>query len=204
MLGYGETTNDMTIPFLGRVTPIQMVMLRFAGWEFDGRRKPRLLRSHAQLMQAMVTVRPALCRITKRDFGYDLAAWHRYLKRDGGYSHPYGRAGIYSKVERVIADPLRKRLEAQLTAEEQKSGAASPVSAPRSANERRKSIDGLRLSASIKTCLEAQGKKTLGRLEKTPDVELLAIPGLGKATLRSLRAQLSERGLSGTGPARKA
>jgi hypothetical protein len=194
----------MTIPFLGRVTPIQIVMLRFAGWEFDGRRKPQLLRSNARLLHEMGIARRALCRMTKRDFGYDLAAWHAYLKRDGSYSHPYGRSGVYSKVERVIADPQRKRLEAQLTAEEQKSGAAPTVPALRSSNERRKSIDGLQLGAYIKQSLEAQGIKTLGRLERTSDADLLALPGLGRATLRSLRAQLAERGLTGTGPARKA
>jgi hypothetical protein len=62
-------------------------MLNFAGWQPTDR-GPKLLPDEALGRQRMRAGLRALCRLTKRDFGYDLAAWHAYLKGDEVYRHP--------------------------------------------------------------------------------------------------------------------
>jgi hypothetical protein len=115
----------MTIPGFGRLTPVQIFMLQLAGVNLDLRRHGfDPMRPGAQKMpderriQMMKRGRRSLVALTGQDFGFDLAAWQRYLKarRDSGYTHPYGSGITRAFVQRHTADPERQRLVALIEA----------------------------------------------------------------------------------------
>lgn len=105
----------MTLPRFGRIVPIQGDILLLIGC--------RLSRDHAGLdipederMRNMQRGLASLRRETAQDFGYDLAAWHDYLRDHPktGYTHPYAFAAVRKAVEDALDDPERARLVGML------------------------------------------------------------------------------------------
>jgi hypothetical protein len=101
----------MTLPRFGKVVPIQCDVLRLIGY--------RLTRGHVGLdipdEERLANMREGLAALhqkTGQDFGYDVAAWHKYLlsRSDLGYDHPYGFAGVRRAVREAARDPERARL----------------------------------------------------------------------------------------------
>ena len=115
----------MTLPRFGKVVPIQCDVLSLIGY--------RLTRGHVGLdipaeerLANMREGRAALREQTGRDFGYDVAAWHKHLLScpDLGYDHPYGFAGVQRAVREAARDPDRARFVALLEAQDAEPGAA--------------------------------------------------------------------------------
>lgn len=101
----------MTIPQFGRVTPAQIYMLRLIGFTVS-RLEATLDVSDAERMNNMRQAREKLQKMTGRDFGYDLQAWHTLLcsNEDYGYTHPYGFDGVKQAIESAVSDPERQRI----------------------------------------------------------------------------------------------
>jgi hypothetical protein len=76
-----------------RRTPAQIAIRLICG-----RQIPPFARGPSTLSQSVRDGHELLVGMTKRDFGYDLQAWHDYLKesRDGGYT--YGRNIVLPKI----------------------------------------------------------------------------------------------------------
>jgi hypothetical protein len=108
----------MTMRPFGNVTPIQMDMLRLAGYGVDYQaRRIRLSRSDDERSKNMRAGRAGLRRATGHDFGFDLAAWHEFLaseEDESGYRHPYAFGGVASAIRRAIGNKRRLRLVQQL------------------------------------------------------------------------------------------
>ena len=111
----------MTIPGYGRLAPLQLAMLRLAGyrvslsWQDNSRPltdTERLAEMAAGLRELRNAV-PALATC-----GVSLAAWHRRLQKEHGasYRHTYGWATTRDKVEAAYADPHYQSLAAELAA----------------------------------------------------------------------------------------
>ncbi len=105
----------MTIPGLGKLTPIQFDMILLSGClirEFypDGDKQSF---SETERLWSMKRARTGLARLTGEDFGYDLSQWNDYLLMaddDHGYTHPYGWSQTKKIVEQRISDPEARRL----------------------------------------------------------------------------------------------
>jgi hypothetical protein len=184
-----------------------MIMLGFAGWAFSGRRPPKLLTDAKQRQAQLREGRRTLCHMTQRDFGYDLAAWHAFLaKNDSGYRHPYGRSGVFQKIERAIADPRRQRLAENLAKEDAGKDltidsdaiARAELRAVRKFRQekRREPLEALGIRPQILKILREQGVRTLGDLEKLTEPELRGMRGIGPVTIRSLISRMNGQGLT--------
>ncbi len=116
----------MTLPRFGRVVPIQCDILRLIGY--------RLTPVHVGLDipdeergANMRAGRAALMEGTGQDFGYDLAAWHKYLlsRPELGYAHAYGFASVQRAVREAACDPERARVVALVEANASPNATAS-------------------------------------------------------------------------------
>lgn len=86
-------------------------MLKLAGIALSRRRPEETISTDGDRIQAIRDGRSQLVRLTKRDFGYDLPRWHRFLRGgEFGYEHPYGWQRVKVAIEEAILDPDRKRL----------------------------------------------------------------------------------------------
>jgi hypothetical protein len=65
-------------------------------------------------IREMKECRDLLQKLTKRDFGFDLAAWHEYLLRSeehaDQYTHPYAWNAVRPKIAQLIESKDRIRL----------------------------------------------------------------------------------------------
>src|SRR5262245_54191459 len=109
----------MTIRSLGRQAPIHIDMLRLAGYaEVPRERDLGVTNRDEDFLQAMRDGRAALCEQTGRDFGYDLAAWRKFLlaapEDEFGYRHPYAFKGVDRAVKEAIRSRRRRELVAGL------------------------------------------------------------------------------------------
>ncbi len=68
--------------------------------------------------------------------------------------------------------------------------------------QRREPIDVLQIRSSVREIFRELGVKTLGDLESFTEVRLLGIRGIGLTTIRSLGAQMNQRGLALAGRVR--
>ena len=70
-----------------RLTPAQIGVRLICGGRLPAFGEARLV-GKADVKERIKLGRDWLVRISGKDFGYDLAAWHQYLKesRDGGYT----------------------------------------------------------------------------------------------------------------------
>lgn len=103
----------MTIRGYGRLTPLQMDMLGLGGEILSpGGSAPA---SDDARLAAMKEARDALARQTGRDFGFDLAAWHQFLlnddKQSEEYTFTYAWKAVKKRIEELLDDPDRRRLE---------------------------------------------------------------------------------------------
>jgi hypothetical protein len=108
----------MTVPRFGRITPMQWHVLNLIGYTI-GRGHVGLDIPEDERLANMRDGREALVGATGQDLGYDLAAWHDYLRTrpDTGYTHPYGYSGVRRAVEEALNEPERLRLVQRLGAE---------------------------------------------------------------------------------------
>ncbi|PSM31585.1 DNA-directed RNA polymerase subunit alpha C-terminal domain-containing protein [Haliangium sp. UPWRP_2] len=65
--------------------------------------------------------------------------------------------------------------------------------------QRREPVEVLKISPRVRQLLRELGVNTLGDLERLTEVKLLDIRGIGQTTIRSLRAEMSDRGLALSG-----
>jgi hypothetical protein len=124
----------MTMRGFGNVVPIQIAMLRLAGYvvEYRGKR----IRPAASDRERRRTMREGLEELretTGQDFGYDLAAWRDYLMRDTdhGYTHPYAFQNVDPAILESIADRRRQETAEQLQREDDAGGPAAEAGAAR-------------------------------------------------------------------------
>ena len=114
----------MPVPRYGRVTPSQMCMLCLGGevLVWSGNVAP----TDRDRLDRMKEARRLLKLQTKRDFGYDLAAWHHFLLSDDElseeYTFDYAWDAVRPRIEELLDDPNRLRLVRLL--EEQQDAAA--------------------------------------------------------------------------------
>ena len=105
----------MTIPGLGKLTPVQMMMVELSGrlireYYPDANQK---VFSDTERLWSMKRARTNLTRMTNLDFGFDLEQWHLHLLSTGedhGYTHPYGWGQTKKIIEQSLANPETKRL----------------------------------------------------------------------------------------------
>jgi len=113
--------SQLTIPRLGRITPIQGDMLCLIGYRL-GRRPSQVLiePSIEDRLAIMRRGRARLRQATEVDFGYDIEAWRDHLltRPELGYTHPYAFEGVDREVVQSIADEERRRLAHMLSEEE--------------------------------------------------------------------------------------
>lgn len=98
-----------------RMTPAQMALALICGETL-----PPMVPTPEDMCDRLREGRAGLVKVTGKDFGYDLQAWHDYLKesRDGGYRaaqahHERQQQGNYRKTV-LITRPTRAQ-ERQLT-----------------------------------------------------------------------------------------
>lgn len=107
----------MTVPIFGRITVLQRDMLGLAGVL---RTLPEIIPTEAERTQEMIRARANLKKITGRDFGYDLQAWHNFLLASDecreGYTFHYAWRGVRSRIEQAMKDAGRLSLAASLEA----------------------------------------------------------------------------------------
>jgi hypothetical protein len=102
----------MTVRHYGRVTPLQMYMLDLGGEvvRWAGATPP----TDGDRQTAMKEARDILTRLTGRDFGYDLAAWHGFLLSDNNLSEEYqfdsAWKTVKKRIDQLLDDPDRVRL----------------------------------------------------------------------------------------------
>ena len=101
----------MTVPKLGRVTPLQGAMLQLGGQALlRGSEAP----SDLERMGVMKEARDLLRHRTGKDFGFDLAGWHHFLLTNAElseeYTFDYAWKGVKRRIEELLDDPGRLRL----------------------------------------------------------------------------------------------
>jgi len=105
----------MTIRGYGRVTPLQMDMLRLGGEILSPGGSETKPASDDQRLSVMKQARQALTQRTGRDFGFDLAAWHHFLLTDAKlseqYTFDYAWKAVKRRIDELLDDPDRLRLE---------------------------------------------------------------------------------------------
>ena len=117
----------MTIPGLGKLTPVQIRMIELSGrliMDFYPDLDERSF-SDTERLWSMNRARTMLTRITNLDFGFNLAEWHNHLLSTGenfGYTHPYGFDQTKRIIEQCIVDPETLRLASLATEQNDKLG----------------------------------------------------------------------------------
>jgi len=105
----------MTIRGYGRVTPLQMNMLRLGGEVLLSGGIAAGQANDQERLSVMTKARQTLMQRTGRDFGYDLAAWHHFLLEDAQlseqYTFDYAWKAVKPRIDELINDPDRLRLE---------------------------------------------------------------------------------------------
>ena len=105
----------MTIRGYGRVTPLQMNMLRLGGEVLLSGGIAAGQANDRERLSVMTKARQTLMQRTGRDFGYDLAAWHHFLLEDAQlseqYTFDYAWKAVKPRIDELINDPDRLRLE---------------------------------------------------------------------------------------------
>jgi hypothetical protein len=109
----------MTLPRFGRIVPLQGRVLELAGYVLSRDPKADVVpESDEERIRIMRRGRTALVKQTGRDFGYDLAAWVRFLEADAdhhdGFTHPYAYRTTLRWIRDALADPDRQRLVAMI------------------------------------------------------------------------------------------
>jgi hypothetical protein len=104
----------MTIRGYGRVTPLQMNMLRLGGEVLLSGGIAAGQASDQQRLDVMKQARQTLTQRSGRDFGYDLAAWHHFLLNDATlseqYTFDYAWNAVEPRINELLNDPDRLRL----------------------------------------------------------------------------------------------
>lgn len=102
----------MSMRNYGRVTPLQMDILRLGG-------EPRLrsgtrFPTDADRLNSMRKARESLKLRTGVDFGCDLAAWHDFLFNSSKFSEEYicdyAWKAVKQRIDELLNDPDRQRL----------------------------------------------------------------------------------------------
>ena len=105
----------MSIRNYGRVTPLQMDMLGLGGEILLSGGIGSEQASDDQRLVVMKQARQTLMQRTGRDFGFNLAAWHRFLLDDGKlseeYTFDYAWKAVKRRIDELLDDPDRQRLE---------------------------------------------------------------------------------------------
>jgi hypothetical protein len=100
----------MTIPRFGNIMPIHGSVLSLIGWHLS-RRGAHLIAAECERIATMRGGHRDLKAETGQDFGFDLAAWRKYLLANSdSYNHPYAFARVDQVVREAIADPEFARL----------------------------------------------------------------------------------------------
>lgn len=68
--------------------------------------------------------------------------------------------------------------------------------------QRREPVEVLKIPARVRETFRGLGVNTLGDLERFTEAQLLGMRGIGHTTIRSLRTQMSDRGLALAGHVR--
>lgn len=101
----------MSIEHFGRITPLQGDVLSIGGIVCG---VPADLVTQNDIIDNMRQARKSLCKLTGRDYGYDLERWHKHLLTDTKlreeYTFHYAWSGVLAKVKELIEDD-RERLE---------------------------------------------------------------------------------------------
>jgi hypothetical protein len=104
----------MTIRGYGRVTPLQMNVLRLGGEILSAGGSKTGPVSDEERLSVMREARQTLTQRTGRDFGYDLAAWHHFLLNDARlseqYTFDYAWKAVKPRIDELLDDPDRLRL----------------------------------------------------------------------------------------------
>lgn len=103
--------RPMTVQGFGHVVPIQIAMLKLAGYVPDYR--DERIRAATSEMERECTLCEGLgelCELTGQDFGYDLAAWREYLleHEESGYTHADAFEMVDVSIVEAIADHRRQ------------------------------------------------------------------------------------------------
>jgi len=102
----------MSIPGFGNILPIHGHILALIGWRLS-RGGSELVRSEPQRLEQMRSGHAELVRLTRQDFGYDLAKWREFLLAHDeafGYRHPYAFASVDRAVKAALSEADFPRL----------------------------------------------------------------------------------------------
>jgi carbon monoxide dehydrogenase subunit G len=105
----------------------------------------------------------------------------------------FGR-GVMAEVAGRVIDKFASNLAAQLSG-----GAAAPAASPgadQAAGQAKTPIEELNLPVRSYNSLRREGVHTVGSLTALSEQDLLAIDGLGPASVKEIRQRLADRGLS--------
>lgn len=104
----------MSIRSYGRVTPLQMDVLRLGGEILLSGGIAAAAPNDQDRLGAMKQARQMLTQRTGRDFGFDLAAWHEFLLNDAKlseeYTFDYAWKAVKRRIDELLSDPDRLRL----------------------------------------------------------------------------------------------
>ena len=109
----------MTDPRFGKVTPLQMCVLKLAGEPcggYDTDEEP----TDTERVKLMNAGRDSLRQHTGVDLGYDLQAWHEFLLNSEEHRKEYTHRYAWSIVRRTVLELLagEERLRRQRLAED--------------------------------------------------------------------------------------
>ncbi len=99
--------NSVTLISFGRAMPIHLELLSLVGYEDEGRDMVPAKELNAR-KRAMMPGLHSLRKTTGADFGYDAAAWRKFLIENGeeyGYMHPYAHVSVDKAVQAALSDP---------------------------------------------------------------------------------------------------
>lgn len=109
----------MTVGGFGQIMPLQGDMLFLAGYGPSnelGNRSLVLQKGDDEIVAAITRGASNLRKITGKDFGVSLSAWHDFLKSNEPFRTEYMRSSTWEGVERAVKaelqNPERGRLEA--------------------------------------------------------------------------------------------
>ncbi len=125
--------RPMTVEGFGHVVPIQIAMLKLAGYvPVYGDKSFRAAISEGARECILREGREELCEATGQDFGYDLAAWRKYLieQEESDYANPDSFEAVDLSIVEAIADRCRQETAEWLKDEDEEAAESSGTSGP--------------------------------------------------------------------------
>jgi uncharacterized protein len=107
----------------------------------------------------------------------------------------FGR-GVMAEVGGRVIEKFASNLAAQLSGGAAAPAAAAPAAADQAPDQAKTPIEELNLPVRSYNSLRREGVHTVGSLAALSEQDLLAIDGLGPASVKEIRQRLADRGLS--------